>query len=268
MVPGIPSVSASTERERFPNQIVQRVPNNGRIRNMTDTSVRTHQLLAATPMFHGVPEAQLGALVRQARTLRLGPREVLFSKGDPGESLYLVMSGRVRVGAVSVDGREVTYALIGPGQMFGEIALLDGGPRSADATAAESSELLVIERRDILAFIRANADYGLRLIEMLCGRLRHANELLEDTVFLSLPSRMAKQLLNLSDTVGERLPQDEGVTVRMSQQAVADHMGISRESVNKVLSKWEQLGLVSLWRGQITIRSREGLSRFLLDDGR
>jgi CRP/FNR family transcriptional regulator, cyclic AMP receptor protein len=235
---------------------------------MTDTSVRNRQLLAATAMFQGVPDSQLDALARQARTLRLGPREALFSKGDPGDSMYLVMSGRVRVGVVSVDGREVTYALIGPGQMFGEIAILDGGPRSADATAAEPSELLVIERRDILAFIRANGDYGLRLIEMLCARLRHANELLEDTVFLSLPSRMAKQLLSLSDAVGERQSKDESVTIRMSQQAVADYMGISRESVNKVLSKWEQVGLVSLWRGQITIRSREGLSRFLVDDGR
>ena len=235
---------------------------------MTETSDRNRELMAATPMFQGVPDSQLDALARQARMLKLVPREVLFGKGDPGDSMYLVVSGRVRVGVVSVEGREVTYALIGPGQMFGEIAILDGGPRSADATAAESSELLVIERRDILAFIRANGDYGLRLIEMLCARLRHANELLEDTVFLSLPIRMAKQLLNLSDTIGERQPNDEGVTIRMSQQAVADYMGISRESVNKVLSRWEQGGLVSLWRGQITIRSREGLSRFLVDDGR
>lgn len=235
---------------------------------MTEASVRHRELLVATPMFQGMPDSQLDALARQAKVRKLGPREVLFAKGDPGESMYLVVSGRVRVGVVSVDGREVTYALIGPGQMFGEIAILDGGPRSADATAAEPTELLVIERRDILAFIRANGDYGLRLIEILCARLRNANELLEDTVFLSLPTRMAKQLLNLSDTLGERQPNDEGVTIRMSQQAVADYMGISRESVNKVLSRWEQAGLVSLWRGQITIRSREGLSRFLVDEGR
>lgn len=233
---------------------------------MTDTSDRNRELLAATPMFRGVADSQLAALARQAKALRLGPREMLFTKGDPGDSMYLVVSGRVRVGVVSVEGREVTYALIGPGQMFGEIAILDGGPRTADATAAEPTELLVIERRDILAFIRANGDYGLRLIEILCRRLRHANQLLEDTVFLSLPSRVAKQLLTLGDEIGE--PGEGGVVIRMSQQAVADHMGISRESVNKVLAKWEQSGLVSLWRGQITIRSREGLARFLLDDGR
>lgn len=233
---------------------------------MPDASDRNRALLAATPTFRGVPEAQLGTLARQAKPLRLAPREVLFAKGDPGESMYLVVSGRMRIGVVSVEGREVTYALIGPGQVFGEIAILDGGPRTADATAVEASDLLVIERRDILAFIRTNGDYGLRLIETLCRRLRHANELLEDTIFLSLPSRVAKQLLALADEIGE--PGEGGVTIRMSQQAVADHMGISRESVNKVLAKWEQGGLVRLWRGQITIRDRAGLARFLGDDGR
>lgn len=230
--------------------------------------MRYRELLAATPMFRGVADAQLDSLARQAKLLKLGPRELLFAKGDPGESMYLVVVGRVRVGVVSVEGREVTYALIGPGQLFGEVAVLDGGPRSADATAIEPTELLVIDRRDILAFIRANGDYALRLIEILCMRMRHANELLEDTFFLSLPSRMAKQLLSLGETLGERQPAGDAVTIRMSQQAVADYMGISRESVNKVLSKWEQGGIVSLWRGQITIQDRDALARFLLDDGR
>ncbi len=233
---------------------------------MSDIAARRRDLLAATPMFQGVPADQLDALARQAKAVRLAPREVLFAKGDPGERLYLVTSGRVRVGVVSAEGREVTYALIGPGQIFGEIAVLDGGPRTADATAAEPTELLAFERRDVLAFIRAHGDYGLRLIGILCSRMRHADELLEDIFFLSLPGRLAKQLLTLGDTIGERPTKGDGVTIRMSQQAVADHMGISRESVNKVLSKWEQCGIVSLWRGQITIHDREGLDRFLVEE--
>jgi CRP-like cAMP-binding protein len=97
--------------------------------------------------------------------------------------------------------------------------------------------------------------------------MRHADELLEDIFFLSLPGRLAKQLLNLGDQIGERPAKGEkGVTIRMSQQAVADHMGISRESVNKVLSKWEQAGIVSLWRGQITIHDRDGLEGFQDED--
>lgn len=234
---------------------------------MTDISPGRGALLAGTQMFQGVPPAQLDELARKARGLKLGAREILFSKGDPGDRLYLVAKGRVRVGVVSAEGREVTYALIGPGQMFGEIAVLDGGERTADATAVEPSELLAFERRDVLAVIRANPDYALRLIEILCSRMRHADELLEDIFFLSLPGRLAKQLLNLGDQIGERPAKGEkGVTIRMSQQAVADHMGISRESVNKVLSKWEQSGIVSLWRGQITIHDRDGLEGFQEED--
>ena len=234
---------------------------------MVDIAARRRELMAATPMFQGVAAPQLDTLARQAKPVRLGAREVLFAKGDPGDRLYLVVSGRVRVGVVSAEGREVTYALIGPGHVFGEIAVLDGGPRTADATAAEPSELLAFDRRDVLAFIRDHGDYGLRLIEILCSRMRHADELLEDIFFLSLPGRLAKQLLTLSDSIGERPPKGGGVTIRMSQQAVADHMGISRESVNKVLSKWEQCGIVSLWRGQITIHDRDELDRFR-DDGK
>jgi len=233
---------------------------------MTDSLSQRRTLLAGTQMFQGVPAAQLDELARGARSLKLAAREFLFSKGDPGDRLYLVASGRVRVGVVSAEGREVTYALIGPGQMFGEIAVLDGGERTADATAVEACELLAFERRDVLGVIRANADYALRLIEILCARVRHADELLEDIFFLSLPGRLAKQLLSLGETIGEKPPKGEGVTIRMSQQAVADHMGISRESVNKVLSKWEQAGIVSLWRGQITIFDRDGLQSFQDDE--
>lgn len=221
-------------------------------------------LLARTPMFEGVPADQLDMLATQAAAVKLAARETLFAKGDPGDRLYLVTRGTVRVGVLSADGREVTYGLIRPGQMFGEIAVLDNGPRTADASALEASELLAFERRHVLALLARNPDCTLRLVSILCQRIRQADQLLEDIFFLSLPSRLAKHLLALSDTMAET-PAAAGqpVTIRMSQQAVADHMGISRESVNKVLSKWEQSGLVSLWRGKITIHDRQRLDDYL-----
>lgn len=214
-------------------------------------------------MFEGVPAAQLDVLAARATLLKLSARELLFSKGDPGDRLYLVTRGTIRVGVVSADGREVTYGLIGPGHLFGEIAVLDSGPRTADASALEACELLAFERRHVLALLADNPECTLRLVAILCQRIRQADHLLEDIFFLSLPSRLAKQLLFLSDAIGEKPASGESVTIRMSQQAVADHMGISRESVNKVLSKWEQSGLVSLWRGQITIHDRARLDAFL-----
>ena len=220
-------------------------------------------LLAQTPMFEGVPADQLDALAAHAVAVRLAAREMLFSKGDPGSRLYLVTEGTIRVGVVSADGREVTYGLIRPGNLFGEIAVLDNGERTADASALEPSKLLAFERRDVVDLLARTPACMLRLVPILCQRIRQADQLLEDIFFLSLPSRLAKHLLALSDLMGEDARAGEPVTIHTSQQAVADHMGISRESVNKVLSKWEQSGLVSLWRGKITIHDRKRLDDVL-----
>ena len=220
-------------------------------------------LLARTPMFEGVPADQLDALAAHAMPIKLAARETLFCKGDTGDRLYLVTEGTIRVGVVSADGREVTYGLIRPGNLFGEIAVLDNGERTADASALEPSKLLAFERRHVVELLARNPDCMLRLVTVLCQRIRQADQLLEDIFFLSLPSRLAKHLLALSDLLGEESRTGDSVTIRMSQQAVADHMGISRESVNKVLSKWEQSGLVSLWRGQIKIHDRKRLDELL-----
>lgn len=255
----MPSVNASTKPTFF-GMIVQAMSPNRR------------DLLSHTPMFEGVPADQLDALAARAVAVKLAAREVLFSKGDDGDRLYLVTHGTIRVGVMSEDGREVTYGLIRPGQMFGEIAVLDNGPRTADASALEACQLLAFERRHVLELLARNPECTLRLVAILCQRIRQADQLLEDIFFLSLPSRLAKHLLALSDVLGDgkvtggKPTGGEAVTIRMSQQAVADHMGISRESVNKVLSKWEQSGLVSLWRGQITIHDRARLDAYLSGD--
>lgn len=230
---------------------------------MSDAISRRRDMLARTPMFAKVPRDDLDALATKTKTVRLAARELLFAKGDPGDRLYIVVQGLVRIGVLSPDGREVTYGLIKPGQLFGEIAVLDGGPRSADATAMEATELLSLDRREVLTFLEQHPSHSQRLIQILCERVRRADELLEDIFFLTLSGRLAKHLLVLGGAVGERKGDDGAVTIRMSQQEVADHMGITRESVNKVLSKWEQAGLVGLWRGQITINDEEALESFV-----
>jgi CRP-like cAMP-binding protein len=117
----------------------------------------------------------------------------------------------------------------------------------------EESLLLSLERRDILAILDRHPAQALRLLKVLCNRVRRADELLEDVVFMSLPSRLAKHLLNLGQMVGAGQAKAGPAEIRLSQQEVAEHLGISRESVNKVLSKWEEAGIVSLGRGRITL---------------
>lgn len=226
---------------------------------MSETALRRREMLAGTPLFASVQIELLDELAAKAKMVTVDPRETLFSKGDPGDRLYLVAKGLIRIGVLSVDGREVTYGLIKPGQLFGEIAVLDGGARSADATAMEATELLALERKDVHAFLRRHPAQALHLIEVLCDRIRRADNQLEDMVFLSLPSRLAKHLLMLEQTMGTKAKGAAGSTIKLSQQEIADHLGISRESVNKVLSKWEQAGIVALGRGQITLNKTSAL---------
>ncbi|MBF0560777.1 MAG: Crp/Fnr family transcriptional regulator [Alphaproteobacteria bacterium] len=210
-------------------------------------------LLAGVPLFATVSPEILKELAARSSTVQLAPHDSLFLKGDAGERLYVVISGLIRVGAVSPEGREVTYSVLGPGELLGEIAVLDGGERSADATAMEESLLLSLERRDILTILDRSPAQALRLISVLCHRVRRADEMLDDVVFMSLPSRLAKHLLKLGEMRGSGQEKAGPVEIRFSQQELSEHLAISRESVNKVLSKWEEAGIVKLGRGRISV---------------
>jgi CRP/FNR family transcriptional regulator, cyclic AMP receptor protein len=226
---------------------------------MPESVLRRREMLANTPLFSSVQPELLDELAAKAKMVKVEAREILFSKGDPGDRLYLVATGMIRIGVLSADGREVTYGLIKPGQLFGEIAVLDGKERSADATAMDSTELIALERKDVHAFLHKHPAQALHLIEVLCDRIRKADDQLEDLVFLSLPSRLAKHLLMLEQNLGTKAKAGGPSTIKLSQQEIADHLGISRESVNKVLSKWEQAGIVTLGRGQITLNKTAAL---------
>lgn len=214
--------------------------------------------LAATPMFANADPAELGKLAACTSLIRLEAGEILFQRGDPGDSLYFVHSGSIRIGVLAADGREATYAVLTESHWFGEIAVLDNGPRTADATAMEPCTLVALEREHVVGYLKRNPELMMTMIGVLCSRIRKADELLADIFFLSLPSRLAKHLLVLGNTVGERVA-DQEIVLKVSQQEMADQIGIRRESVNRWLSKWEQAGLVGLWRGGITLRDLAAL---------
>ncbi len=218
---------------------------------MSNPLQERRMLLAETPLFSSAPPDLLTELAARASTVQLAQHESLFLKGDPGERLYVVISGMIRIGTMSPEGREISYGVLGPGDLLGEIAVLDGGERSADAKAIEESLLLALERRDVLSVLDRNPAQALKLLKVLCHRIRRADELLDDVVFLSLPGRLAKHLLALGQMAGEK--KGGPMEVCLSQQVLAEHLGISRESVNKVLSKWEEAGIVTLGRGRIAL---------------
>ncbi len=210
----------------------------------------TEELLAKTPLFADATADELANLAKQSGKIALAAKQNLFSRGDLGTQVYVLVDGAIRITVLSEEGREVLFALIEPGQIFGEIAVLDGGPRTASATAMAMSKLISIDRPHLYWFLdRKPARYG-RLISVLCQRIRSADELLEDLLFLSARSRLAKHLRSLGDKIG--IWDGDSVTIRLSQQDLADNLGVSRELINKILSKWESSGSVSLWRGQIS----------------
>jgi CRP/FNR family cyclic AMP-dependent transcriptional regulator len=182
---------------------------------------------------------------------------VIFAKGDPGTALMGVLAGAVKISTSSADGRDIVLSTMHEGDIFGEIAPLDGHPRTADATAITDCELMVIERRDLIPFLRSQPDLCIQIIEILCSRLRRTTEQVQDVTFLDLPTRLAKALLRL--TADAERP-GSAPKVAITQREISQIIGRSRESTNKQLRSWANHGLISLERGVVMVLHRDKLA--------
>ncbi len=184
---------------------------------------------------------------------------VIFQKGDPGSSMMAVVRGRVKICSHSLDGKELVLSIVNRGGLFGEIALLDGEPRTADAVALEETDLLVLDRGQSMPFLTARPEVALRLIGVLCKRLRQTSEHLEDTLFLEASSRFARALHRLADAFGRPVADGVQLDIKLSQQQLGCLVGVSRESINKLLNEWQRSGVIQLIGGRITILDLEAL---------
>jgi CRP-like cAMP-binding protein len=224
----------------------------------TSEALARREVLARVPVFAGLASRELDELAAVAHTRRLRPREELFHKGDEGTQVFVIVRGRLRVGTTSAEGSDVLFRIMNPGEVFGELALLAGGERTATVSAIDECELLVLDRRDFLPFLRSHPELAIHLLEVLAERLRNISELVEDTVFLNLPARLAKKLLGLAEDYGTEVAEGVRIEMKLSQQELGTMVGTSRESVNKQMRQWEEEGIVRSDRGTITIlRPRE-----------
>jgi CRP/FNR family transcriptional regulator, cyclic AMP receptor protein len=217
------------------------------------------EALAQVPLFTGLPPnelARLGALMR-ARRYRRG--EVIFLEGDVGTSLCVIALGQVKIVLSGADGREVVLNVYGPGDFFGEFALLDGEPRSADAIAQEGCLLYWLTREDFLAFLEAHPRAASTLLAVLSRRLRHTTRVVQDATFRDVPARLARVVLDLATTRGRSAGDGVVVDGRFTQTDLAAMVGASRETVNKALRAFERGGLLRHERGAITIMRPERL---------
>jgi CRP/FNR family transcriptional regulator, cyclic AMP receptor protein len=215
-------------------------------------------ILRDHPIFGGLRPDLLERLSSYAvrRTVKRGTS--IFARGDPGTCLFAVCSGTVKISAPSPTGRGAIFNLVSERSVFGEIALLDGLPRTADALAITDCELMVIERRNFVPLIDEQPGMALKLIEMLCGRLRHTTEQLEDVMFLDLPGRLAKTLLQL---VESSRPTVRGPRIELTQEDIGKIIGMSRESTNKQLREWQDRNWLLLERGGIVVLAPDELAR-------
>ncbi len=221
--------------------------------------VDKRKLLEHHPLFGRLEADELDRVVTYMRVARYPRRTVLFRKGDPGANMMVVLRGRVKVCTHSEDGKELVLNLFSPTEVFGEIALLDGADRTADAVTLDDCELLVLERRDFIPFLRHHPDACLRLMEVLCQKLRQTSQLLEEALFLEGPSRLAKRLVHLAEAFGKPVAGGIRIDLQLSQQQLGNMVGMSRESMNKHLRQWREEGLIRIQDGYYVVTDLEAL---------
>jgi CRP/FNR family cyclic AMP-dependent transcriptional regulator len=207
-------------------------------------------VLRQHPIFCDLEPEAFDQLCRYAKRSSLKRGTSIFSKGDPGNSLFAVISGTVKISNTSADGRSAIFNLIGPGEVFGEIALLDGLARTTDAIANTNCELFVIDRREFLPFVRSQPALAMKFIELLCMRLRWTSDQVEQIILQNLPGRLANALIRLTE---RHKPASAGRAIAVTQQEISEMVGMTRESINKQLRVWAGRNWVRLEHGAIVV---------------
>ena len=223
--------------------------------NMLSSPTRKEKraLLARAPLFAGLSETEIDELSEAARPRSLEPREELFHKNDEGTQVYLVTRGSLKALTTSDDGDDVVFAIMGIGELIGEIAFLGSGRRSATVSAVTQSELLSIDRRDFLAFLTAHPEASMKLMAVLAQRIERISELVEDTLFLNLPIRLAKKLVHYASVYGDEVEGGVRINLKLSQEEWGDLVGATRESINKQMRAWTEAGILSSDGGYVML---------------
>jgi len=220
-----------------------------------------NDVLRETPLFSSLDDEATGSLRASMTDTELERGEVLFNEGDSGDRLYVVLEGKIKLGRTSGDGRENLLAVLGPGQMFGELSLFDPGPRSATATAVTDSRLASLGHAELQPWLVSRPDVARGLLFQLAHRLRRTNEVVADLVFSDVPGRVAKALLDLSTRFGRQA--DDGIHVHhdLTQEELAQLVGASRETVNKALADFANRGWLRLEPRSVVLVEPDRLRR-------
>ncbi len=220
-----------------------------------------NDVLRQAPLFSSLDDEAATALGSSMTETKLRRGDALFHEGDSGDELYVVIDGKVKVGRSATDGRENLLAIMGPGQMFGELSLFDPGPRSATVTAVTDVTFASLSHDDLLKWLDGRPLVARGLLSQLAARLRKSNDVVADLVFSDVPGRVAKALLDLAERFGRTA--DDGVHVHhdLTQEELAQLVGASRETVNKALADFASRGWLRLEPRSVVIMDIERLGK-------
>ncbi len=202
------------------------------------------QFLERIPLFEGLCAEHLDSFARLLVERTFARGDVIFFEDDPGDALYIVQSGRVKIYRVAEDGREKTLALMSEGEFFGEMAIVDGGPRSAIAEAVVKSTLYALHRADFQKMVASTPAISLGMIKVLSNRLRQTNAQVMDAVFRDVRGRVTQTLLKLATRHGVRLEEESMIDMKLTHQELANMVGTARETVSRILAELQDAGLV------------------------
>ncbi len=217
------------------------------------------QALQFVPFFADLPEEHAEELAKALVPRRYTAGQVIFHLGDPGGLLYLIGKGKVKISHATTDGQEVVLAILGRGDFFGELALIDDAPRSATAVALETAETWTLHHEEFIHYLTGNPEFALHVLKTLAGHIRRLNTQLADIFFLDLPGRLARTLLQLADQYGTYTTEGTVINLSLTQTDLAEMAGATRVSINKALGRFRRAGWIRITGKQVTVIDRAGL---------
>ncbi len=219
------------------------------------------ETLARAGIFQGIDPTAVEALSSALEPVEFPRAHVIFAEGEPGDRLYIIVSGKVKIGRRSADGRENLLAVFGPSDMFGELSIFDPGPRTSTATTVTEVRAVTMDRAALHEWIGKRPEIADQLLRVIARRLRRTNNMLADLIFTDVPGRVAKALLQLAQRFGSQEAGMLRVTHDLTQEEIAQLVGASRETVNKALADFAHRGWLRLEGKSVLIQEPDRLAR-------
>jgi len=249
------TITVGIERTRAPS------PGQAQPRLVSLPAESVEGALRRSPLLDGLDDEDSRALRRQMSRVTLSRGQRLFNEGDAGDTLYVVLDGKMKLTRATADGRENLLSVIGPGEMFGELSLFDPRPRTSTATAVTDPVLASLKHEALMPWLRERPEVSLPILRAIAQRVRRANDTVADLVFTDVPGRVARNLLDLADRFGSQEPDGLQVHHDLNQRELAQLVGSSRETVNKALADFAARGWLRTSARSILILDAERLRK-------